>query len=109
MMAQSSELSVFDLLKLQDEKASYLLLDIRESNERLISTLADSLHINMHKIPHYWHKLPHNKPIIVFCHYGIRSRMVVEYLQQQGLDNVFNLNGGIDAWVREIEPEMERY
>jgi rhodanese-related sulfurtransferase len=50
-----------------------------------------------------------NTPIIVFCHYGIRSRMVVEFLQQQGVENAINLSGGIDEWARDIELDMERY
>ncbi len=105
----ASELSVFDLLKLRKQKASYLLLDVRESDELLISNFPNSLHIPMHQIPAKWQDLPRNQQIIVFCHYGTRSRIVVEFLKQQGLENVFNLSEGIDAWARDIEPEMERY
>ena len=103
------ELSIFDLLKLREQKASYLLLDVRENSERLISTFPNSLHIPMHQIPSRWQDLPRDQQIIVFCHYGTRSRIVVEFLKQQGLENVFNLSEGIDAWARDIEPEMERY
>ena len=109
MKNPSSELSIFDLLRLKNEKASYLLLDVRENNELLISTFPNSLHIRMHQIPSNWQSLPHDQQIIVFCHYGTRSRMVVEFLKQQGLENVFNLSEGIDGWARDIEPEMERY
>jgi rhodanese-related sulfurtransferase len=103
------ELSVTELLTLRDTEQTYLLLDIREPAEVMFCTFPDSLHIRMHQIPSQWQSLPQDKLIIVFCHYGTRSRMVVQYLQQQGLTNVTNLTGGIDLWAIEIEPDMERY
>jgi rhodanese-related sulfurtransferase len=103
------ELSVSDLLKLRDSKQSYLLLDVRETEEVMRCTFPDTLHIRMHQIPSSLNTLPQEQLIIVFCHYGIRSRMVAEFLQQQGFSNVINLAGGIDAWAIEIEPAMERY
>jgi rhodanese-related sulfurtransferase len=109
MNAKSLEISVTDLLKLRDTQEPYILLDVREPSELLISTLPDSLHMPMQTIPTHWQTLPQDQRMIVFCHYGIRSRMVVEFLQAQGFNNVFNLDGGIDAWAQEIEPEMRRY
>ena len=109
MNTKSLEISVTDLLALRDKKEPYLLLDVREANERAISDFPNSLHIPMHMIPSHWQTLPHDKLIIVFCHYGIRSRMVVEFLQEQGLNKLLNLDRGIDAWAQEIEPTMARY
>jgi rhodanese-related sulfurtransferase len=109
MNSSAIELSVSELVTLRDSDQSYLLLDIRESGEVMFCTFPNSLHIRMHQIPSQWHTLPQDKLIIVFCHYGTRSRMVVQFLQQQGMTNVTNLTGGIDAWAIEIEPEMERY
>jgi rhodanese-related sulfurtransferase len=109
MYSNPVELSVSDLLILRNSNQEYLLLDIRETEETMISNFPDTLHIRMHQIPSNWLTLPHDKQIIVFCHYGIRSRMVVEFLHQQGLINVINLAGGINAWALEIEPDMERY
>ncbi|HFC91202.1 MAG TPA: sulfurtransferase [Leucothrix mucor] len=109
MNPSSTELTVSDLLKLRNSHQDYLLLDIRETEETMICTFPDTVHIRMHQIPSSWATLPQDKQIIVFCHYGTRSRMVVEFLQQQGLMNTINLAGGIDAWAIEIEPTMERY
>jgi rhodanese-related sulfurtransferase len=33
--------------------------------------------------------------IIVYCHTGVRSMHVCQFLEQQSLKNVLNLNGGI--------------
>ncbi|MCK5917155.1 MAG: sulfurtransferase [Cocleimonas sp.] len=109
MNPSSAELSVSDLLALRNSNQIYLLLDIRETEETMICTFPDTVHIRMHQIPSSWTTLPQDKQIVVFCHYGTRSRMVVEFLHQQGLMNAINLAGGIDEWALEIEPSMERY
>jgi len=43
------------------------------------------------------------------CHHGQRSRQVAEYLESLDFQNIFNLDGGIDAWAQEIDPDMEQY
>lgn len=50
-----------------------------------------------------------NAEIIVSCHHGNRSAQVTAWLRQQGWTNVLNLNGGIDAWAREVDPSVGRY
>jgi len=30
-------------------------------------------------------------------------------LQQRGFANVYNLEGGIDAWANEIDPALQKY
>lgn len=48
-------------------------------------------------------------PLIVFCHHGVRSAQVVLWLRQQGWDQVYNLQGGIDAWAAEVDASVGRY
>jgi rhodanese-related sulfurtransferase len=48
-------------------------------------------------------------PIVVYCHHGVRSMHVVQWLRAQGLDNVSSLSGGIDRWSLEIDPDLPRY
>jgi len=44
----------------------------------------------------------------VYCHHGVRSASVAEFLRQQGFKAV-NLQGGVDQWARVIDPSMKRY
>ena len=50
-----------------------------------------------------------NAEIVVSCHHGGRSAQVTAWLLQQGWTNVLNLDGGIDAWAREVDPTVGRY
>ena len=86
-----------------------LLLDVREEDEVRLCALPGSLHIPMNLIPLRHNELPDDIPIIVYCHHGIRSMNVARYLAHVGFENVANLQGGIDAWARQIDPTMARY
>jgi sulfur-carrier protein adenylyltransferase/sulfurtransferase len=45
----------------------------------------------------------------VYCHHGSRSAAAIRLLQEQGFENLMNLEGGIDAWASEVDPDMDRY
>lgn len=40
---------------------------------------------------------------------GIRSLHTAMYLAEAGFENLYNLQGGIDAWAVEVDAEMARY
>ena len=46
--------------------------------------------------------------IVVHCHHGVRSRRAAEQLVAEGFTNVFNLEGGIDAYSS-VDPTVPRY
>jgi len=45
----------------------------------------------------------------VFCHHGVRSLSVVDWLRRQGVENCQSMAGGIDRWSLEIDPAVRRY
>jgi hypothetical protein len=49
------------------------------------------------------------EPLVVICHHGARSQMVVDFLRDAGFDNAVNLDGDIDAWACEVDQSMRRY
>jgi rhodanese-related sulfurtransferase len=87
----------------------HTVLDVREARELAICRLEGALHIPMAEIPARADVLPTNQPLVVICHHGARSQMVVDFLRNAGFDNAINLNGGIEAWACEIDQSMRRY
>ncbi|HEY5624456.1 MAG TPA: rhodanese-like domain-containing protein [Gammaproteobacteria bacterium] len=86
-----------------------VVLDVREPQELAVASVSGALHIPMREIPGRFDELELEKPIIVMCHTGGRSRQVAGFLLASGYGNVFNLAGGIDAWSVEIDPQVPRY
>jgi rhodanese-related sulfurtransferase len=88
-----------------------LLLDVREPWEFQICRLEGSELVPMREIPRVVEEqvLDRERKIVVICHHGIRSRQVGLYLEHQGFEDVINLQGGVEAWAREVDPSMPQY
>jgi rhodanese-related sulfurtransferase len=91
------------------QTTSPLLLDVREPWEFEICCIDGSINMPMGQIPQRLDELPSGEEIIVICHHGVRSQQVIRYLQQQSLDRLVNLDGGVDAWARSVDPDMPVY
>ncbi|MGN6281109.1 Grx4 family monothiol glutaredoxin [Frateuria sp.] len=53
--------------------------------------------------------LPKDTALAFICHHGNSSRGVAERFAAHGFKNVFNVEGGMDAWAREIDSSLPRY
>ena len=84
-------------------------LDIREAQELAICKIEGAHHIAMSEIATRFQEIPRDKPLIVFCHHGMRSRQVILFLAEKGYTNLINLDGGIHAWAIEIDPSLSTY
>ncbi len=103
------QLSVYQLKELIEKKEHFLLLDVREPFERDIVSIEDSILLTRDLAFEILQKGDKNQKMIFYCHTGIRSLEAAIYFYHHGFKNVFNLKGGIDEWVREIEPHLPRY
>jgi adenylyltransferase/sulfurtransferase len=65
--------------------------------------------IPLGEIAEHADELQREQPIVVHCHSGRRSAQAVRLLQQYGFANVYNLDGGIDAWSDFIDPTVPKY
>ena len=86
-----------------------ILLDVREPQELAAAAVVGTLDVPMGQIPGRLDELDRDKTIVVMCHGGMRSMQVAAFLMQNGFDDVVNLDGGIDAWSREVDPQIPRY
>lgn len=86
-----------------------LLLDVREPWELAICRIVGSLSIPMQQIPRVMADLDRGRPIVCICHHGIRSFQVARFLEHQGFGRVINLEGGVAAWARDLDPAMATY
>jgi rhodanese-related sulfurtransferase len=103
------ELTPQELRHLQEGKAQLIVLDVREPWERQTASIAGSQHIPMADVPSRLQELDPEEHIVVYCHHGVRSLSVTDWLRKQGYENVQSMTGGIDKWSIEIDPKVPRY
>lgn len=94
-----------------------VVLDVREPWELQTASVKEDgfrlVRIPMREIPARLAELQEaggtGQPIACLCHHGMRSLQVANYLAQSGFTEVVNLQGGIDAWSRQVDPSVPLY
>ncbi|MDE1182952.1 rhodanese-like domain-containing protein [Paraburkholderia sp.] len=93
-----------------ESRPSPVLLDVREPWEVQTAHIAGSVSIPMRDIPARSEELDDDATIVCVCHHGARSASVAMFLEtQRGFKNMINLQGGIDAWSRQVDPSVPTY
>ena len=96
------EISVTELKKLMDDKADFQLIDVREEHEFDEANLKGQL-IPMGEVMDRVNEIAKDKQVVVHCRSGKRSATVIGALESQhGYTNLYNLKGGILAYIDEI-------
>ncbi len=105
----SVELSVRDYQALRERGEDHVLVDVREPHEQKIAHIEGAVLIPLRMLPDRIGELDPNRPVVLFCHHGGRSMRALEFLKTHGFAGVRNLEGGIDAWSREVDASVARY
>ena len=105
------EISCEDAHRLLAAGDAPLLVDCREPQEHAIAVLPGARLMPMSTIAGRLGDLQGQERahIVVYCHLGVRSRQVAQWLRQQGYPQAQSLTGGIEQWALEIDPEVPRY
>lgn len=104
-----SEMTAAELAARWQSGSKPYVLDVRESWERDIARLADTIPMPMNEIPDRLDEIPRNCEIVVMCKSGGRSLRVAQFLLQQGFSPVANLTGGILEWSASVDPSVPTY
>ena len=93
------------------DKLNVILIDIREKTEWDIVRIPSAIH--MPKTPELAQYLmthfSDGRSLVLYCKDGLRSKALLAELQQLGLKQVQQLQGGIIRWIREIDPSQPIY
>jgi len=112
---QDHTVTATELAGMLAERASgerdFELVDVRESGEYSIVNIDGSVLIPQGRIlaGEAWAHLPQDKDIVFHCKAGTRSAAVLDAAQKAGYTRVSHLDGGILAWVRDVEPHKPVY
>lgn len=106
------ELTPRELTARRSAGENLCLIDVREDFEWQICRIEGANLIPMNTVPARLAELDTqagSTPLIIYCHHGVRSLNVVDWLRRNGVDNCQSLAGGIERWSLEIDPSVPRY
>lgn len=90
-----------------------VLLDVREPWETALAAIelagAHTLRLPLSRLTTAIDDIPRSQPVVCICHHGVRSAQVVAFLLRAGWSDVYNLEGGVDAWSCQVDPAVPHY
>jgi rhodanese-related sulfurtransferase len=86
-----------------------VLLDVREPWEWETARIDGSQHMPMREVPARFGEIDSDREVVAICHHGGRSQQVAIFLEKNGFSKVHNLQGGVDAWSRTVDPAVPLY
>jgi rhodanese-related sulfurtransferase len=103
----------YAMIKHQSRRNPVLILDVRNQSEYDLGHLYDSVLIPLYelddRINELTAQLNMNDKIIVYCQAGSRSAIACEILAEHGFTRVYNMLGGITAWMQANYPISTSY
>ena len=112
---QPGTLTAEELWRRLREGEALQLVDVREDEELAVARLPYPVeHLPLSRASEWMgevaDRLERTRPVVVLCHAGVRSWHFALWLQDtQGYSDVWNLEGGIDAWSVSVDPGIPRY
>jgi len=103
------EVTVKELYDLQIKGEPFQLIDVREPHEYDIVNIGGEL-IPLASVSANSDRIGRDGKVIVHCKGGTRSAKAIRELEEKfGFTNLYNLKGGIIAYIDEVQPELTKY
>jgi len=87
-------------LKSMMESGGIRLVDVRTDAEIAQGIIPGAEKLPLHLLPLSLGKFDGKQPTVFYCRTGGRSAQAAAFMASQGLDQSFNLQGGIIAWAQ---------
>ena len=88
---------------------SLTLVDVRPPDERAQAAVAVAFETLDGDGIERLRALPKNTALAFLCHHGGRSAQAAEHFRGLGFSDVYNVEGGIDAWANDVDASLPRY
>ncbi|KFN49111.1 Grx4 family monothiol glutaredoxin [Arenimonas composti] len=85
------------------------VIDVRPASARAIAPFPHPHEVLDETTRERLEALPKDLPLAFLCHHGNSSRQAAEYFRGLGFHDLYNVEGGIDAWSQHIDPSVPRY
>ena len=103
------DITARELAKILYRGDNIRLIDVREPHELGISYIEEAENIPLGVLAAHLGELDSAQEIVLFCKSGTRSARALEILVSAGFRKVKSLEGGINAWAREVNTNLPVY
>jgi sulfur-carrier protein adenylyltransferase/sulfurtransferase len=103
------EISAKELYDWQVSGKKFKLIDVREPVEYKIVQIGGEL-IPLATVVQHTDQIPRDVDVVIYCKAGSRSLKAIRELEEKfSYNNLYNLKGGILAYIEQVQPELTKY
>jgi molybdopterin/thiamine biosynthesis adenylyltransferase/rhodanese-related sulfurtransferase/molybdopterin converting factor small subunit len=103
------EVTARELYDWQVKGEPFQLIDVREPHEYAIVNIGGEL-FPLGSVADHAGEIDRDKKVVVHCKVGGRSAKAIRELEEKfGFTNLYNLKGGILAYIDQVQPELTKY
>lgn len=106
-MEQFAHISIQDTQeKLNNENVR--LVDIRDEQSFAAGHIKNAMHLTNGSLQSFMSETDFDVPVIVCCYHGVSSQQAAQFLIHQGFDEVYSMDGGFEAWRKDLPFETSQ-
>ncbi len=102
------EITVGEFFQMKSDGKKFRLIDVREKEEWDAGHIPGAEWIALSRFPETYREVlgtNYNEVLVLQCKSGKRSMSACEFLQGEGFEELYNLEGGILAWEAWTAPD----
>jgi molybdopterin/thiamine biosynthesis adenylyltransferase/rhodanese-related sulfurtransferase len=109
--AAGSTITAMELKDLIDAEKPIALIDVREPAEWEIVRIPGATLIPKDQIlrGEALASLPNDRQIVMYCKTGVRSAETLAAVKRAGFSDAVHVQGGVTAWVNQVDPSLPSY
>lgn len=85
-----------------------VIVDIRDEDSFRRGHMPGAIPLDNHTAASFIRDADLDAPTIVVCYHGHSSQSAAAWLNSQGLDRVYSMNGGFTQWAVQYPDQVER-
>ncbi|MBB1364422.1 MULTISPECIES: thiosulfate sulfurtransferase GlpE [unclassified Shewanella] len=97
-MSGFKHLSINELIHMSTESNDIQVVDIRDAASFAAGHIEGATHLSNENLADFIGGADMDKPVVVVCYHGMSSQSAASYLNEQGFDDIYSLDGGYSAW-----------
>jgi len=107
--APVEEITAVELKRRLDAGEDLSIVDVREPHEWAICHIEGARLIPLGALSEHLHEFDSSRTYVMQCRSGVRSAKAIGQLQRAGFRRLLNLQGGVLAWSRDVDPSLPTY
>lgn len=85
-----------------------VIVDIRDEDSYTQGHMPGAIQLDNHSVSQFIQQADLDAPTIVVCYHGHSSQSAAAWLNSQGFDRVYSMNGGFTQWAVQYPDQVEK-